>query len=70
LDCEEELLGFGYGFRRKGGQHDALDALAVGSHTRVNIILDADVRSFFDEVSQRWLIPIVEHRIADPPTSA
>jgi RNA-directed DNA polymerase len=32
----------------------------------VNFILDADVRSSFDEVSQSWLIRFVEHRIADP----
>ena len=33
---------------------------------RVNFILDADVRSFFDEVSQGWLVRFVEHRIGDP----
>ena len=33
---------------------------------RVNFILDADVRSFFDEVSQSWLVRFVEHRIGDP----
>ena len=32
---------------------------------RVNYILDADIRSFFDEVSQEWLIRFVEHRIGD-----
>ena len=64
---EEEFLGFSYGFRPKRGQHDALDALIVGiSSKRVNFILDADVRSFFDEVSQSWLIRFVEHRIGDP----
>jgi len=53
LNCiyEEEFLGFSYGFRPKRGQHDALDALAVGiTDKKVNFILDADVRSFFDEV--------------------
>jgi RNA-directed DNA polymerase len=64
---EEEFLGFSYGFRSKRGQHDALDALIVGiSSKRVNFILDADVRSFFDEVSQNWLVRFVEHRIGDP----
>jgi RNA-directed DNA polymerase len=64
---EEEFLGFSYGFRPKRGQHDALDALVVGiTSKRVNFILDADVRSFFDEVSQDWLVRFVEHRIADP----
>jgi RNA-directed DNA polymerase len=69
LNCihEEEFLGFSYGFRPKRGQHYALDALAVGiTDKKVNFILDADVRSFFDEVSQTWLIRFVEHRVADP----
>jgi RNA-directed DNA polymerase len=64
---EEDFLGFSYGFRPKRSQHDALDALVVGiSSTKVNWILDADVRSFFDEVSQEHLIRFLEHRVADP----
>ena len=69
LNCiyEEEFLGFSYGFRPRRGQHDALDALVVGiTDQKVNFILDADVRSFFDEVSQSWLIRFVEHRVGDP----
>jgi retron-type reverse transcriptase len=46
------------------GAHDALDALAVGiAKRKVNDIRDADIRSFFDSVSQEWLIRFVEHRI-------
>ena len=64
---EEDFLGFSYGFRPKRGQHDALDALVVGiGSTRVNYILDADIRSFFDEVSQEWLLRFLNHRIGDP----
>ena len=64
---EEELLGFSYGFRPKRSQHDALDALMVGiSGTKVNFILDADIRSFFNEVSQDWLVRFVQHRVGDP----
>ena len=45
---------------------DALDALAVGiTSTKVNWILDADIRSFFDMVSQDWLIRFLELRIGD-----
>ena len=63
---EEDFLGFSYGFRPGRGQHDALDALAVGITSRkVNWILDADIRSFFDTVNQEWLIRFVEHRIGD-----
>ena len=64
---EEDFLGFSYGFRPKRGQHDALDALAVGIGTkRVNFILDADVASFFDSVSKEKLVRFVEHRVGDP----
>jgi RNA-directed DNA polymerase len=63
---EEDFLGFSYGFRPGRSQHDALDALAVGiTRTRVNWILDADIRNFFDTVSHEWLIRFVEHRIGD-----
>ena len=68
LNCiyEEEFLEFSYGFRPGRGPHDALDALAVGITTKkVNFIFDADVRSFFDEVSQEWLVRFVEHRVGD-----
>lgn len=64
---EEDFLGFSYGFRQGRGQHDALDALAYGITTkRVSYVLDADIRSFFDEVSQSWLIRFIEHRVGDP----
>jgi group II intron reverse transcriptase/maturase len=63
---EEDFLGFSYGFRPKRSQHDALDALITGIHcTKVNYIFDADLRSFFDSVSQQWLIRFLEHRIND-----
>jgi RNA-directed DNA polymerase len=63
---EEDFLGFSYGFRPGRSQHDALDALVVGiSSTKVNWILDADIRSFFDTVSQDALIRFVEHRVGD-----
>jgi retron-type reverse transcriptase len=63
---EEDFLGFSYGFRPGRGQHDALDALVVGiTRAKVNHILDADIRSFFDDVSQEWLVRFLEHRIGD-----
>src|SRR5712672_2372006 len=63
---EEDFLGFSYGFRPGRGTHDALDALCVGIHSKkVSYILDADIRSFFDEISQEWLIRFLEHRIGD-----
>ena len=63
---EEDFLGFSYGFRPGRSPHDAMDALAVGITTKkVNFILDADVRSFFDSVSKDWLVRFVGERIGD-----
>lgn len=63
---EEDFLGFSYGFRPGRSQHDGLDALYVGiTSKKVNYVLDLDIRSFFDKISQEWLVQFVEHRIQD-----
>jgi len=63
---EEDFLGFSYGFRPGRSPHHALDALCAGIMTkRVNWVLDADIRSFFDTLSHEWLVRFLEHRIAD-----
>ena len=64
---EEDFLGFSYGFRPGRSQHDALDALSYALlKKKVNYILDADVRSFFDNLDKSWMIRFIEHRVADP----
>ena len=68
---EEDFLGFSYGFRPRRGAHDALDALAVAiTQRKVNYILDADIRTFFDSVSQEWLVRFVERRIGGVRSSS
>jgi len=63
---EEDFLGFSYGFRPGRGQHDALDALAVGlGRRKVNWVLDADVQGFFDTISHKWMVRFIEHRVSD-----
>ena len=63
---EQDFLGFSYGFRPGRSQHRALDALSVGiAKRKVNWILDADIRGFFDNISHEWLMKFLEHRIAD-----
>ncbi len=63
---EEDFLGFSYGFRPKRSAHDALDALAVAvRRKKVNWVLDADIRGFFDAIDHEWLMKFIEHRIAD-----
>jgi RNA-directed DNA polymerase len=63
---EEDFLGFSYGFRPKRSQHNALDALSAGlTVEKVNWVLDADIRGFFDAIDHGWLVRFLEHRIAD-----
>jgi RNA-directed DNA polymerase len=62
---ETDFLGFSYGFRPRRGAHQALDALAVGiSRRKVNWVLDADIRGFFDHISHEWMEKFLQHRIA------
>jgi group II intron reverse transcriptase/maturase len=64
---EVDFLGFSYGFRPQRSPHNGLDALAVGILRRkVNWVLDADIRGFFDAIDHGWLVKFIEHRIADP----
>jgi RNA-directed DNA polymerase len=59
------FVGFSYGFRPGRSQHDALDALNVALHRKVNWVLDADIRSYFNTIDHGWMQKFLEHRIAD-----
>jgi group II intron reverse transcriptase/maturase len=63
---EEAFLGFSYGYRSGRRQHDALDAVTIGiAKRKVNWVLDADIRGFFDAIDHEWMIRFLEHRIGD-----
>jgi group II intron reverse transcriptase/maturase len=63
---EVDFRNFSYGFRPKRKQHDALDALYVGiTKQKINWILDADLKSYFDTINHKWLVRFLEHRIGD-----
>lgn len=63
---EEDFLESSKGFRPGRGPHDALNALAVGlGRWKVNWLLDADIRGFFDAVDHGWLMRFLQHRIGD-----
>lgn len=62
---EANFVGFSYGFRPKRSQHRALDAVATAIKRKVNWVLDADIRSFFDTVDHGWMQRFLEHRIGD-----
>jgi RNA-directed DNA polymerase len=63
---EADFLGFSYGFRPGRNPQQALTAVhtAIMSQ-RVNYVLDADIRSFFDSVNHEWLLRMLAHKIAD-----
>jgi group II intron reverse transcriptase/maturase len=63
---EVDFKGFSYGFRPGRSPHQALDALAVGLQwKRVNWVLAADIRGFFDNLSHEWSRKFIAHRVAD-----
>ncbi len=63
---EADFLGFSYGFRPGRSQHNALDALWVGlTRRKVNWVLDADIRGFFDALDHECLKRFLAIRIAD-----
>jgi RNA-directed DNA polymerase len=68
LNCiyEADFLGFSYGFRPGRSPHHALDAFATGiRRKKVNFVLDADIRGFYDAIDHGWMLKFLEHRIAD-----
>lgn len=63
---EVDFKGFSYGFRPGRSPHQALDALMVGlERKKVNWVVDADIRGFFDNMSHEWTLKFIEHRVAD-----
>ncbi len=63
---ETDFRGFSYGFRPGRNPHQALDALNAGlQKKRLNWVLDADIKGFFDHVSHEWVMKFLGHRVAD-----
>jgi len=63
---EIDFKGFSYGFRPGRSPHQALDALVAGvERKKVNWVLDADIRGFFDNMNHAWTLKFIEHRVAD-----
>jgi RNA-directed DNA polymerase len=68
---EVDFKGFSYGFRPGRSPHHGLDALYVGLvRSKVNWVLDADIRSFFDRMSHEWMMQLLQRRVARQPHSA
>jgi len=63
---EPNFLDCSYGFRAGRSCHQALKRLDNTIMTKpVNYIIDADIRSFFDNVDHDWMMRMLEEKIAD-----
>jgi len=55
-----------YGYRPGRSQHECLDALGrTLQQEKVNFVVEADIRGFFDTVNHEWMVKILRHRIGD-----
>ena len=63
---EERFLDCSYGFRAGRSAHDVVRAISNAvMKSKVNYVLEADIKGFFDNVDHDWLIKFLEHDIAD-----
>jgi RNA-directed DNA polymerase len=63
---EQDFTTDSYGFRPARSCHNALRALSDSVEGKpVNHIVEADIKGFFDNVNQEWLMKFLEHRIGD-----
>lgn len=63
---EPRFLDCSYGFRPNREAHDAVRYINQTIMTRkVNYVLDADIKGFFENLDQEWLMEFLGHDIAD-----
>lgn len=63
---EQDFIKDSYGFRPARSCHDALRALSEAVENKpINHIVEADIKGFFDNVNQDWLMKFLAHRIED-----
>ena len=63
---EQDFIEDSYGFRPAQNCHRALRALSDTVENKpVNHIVEADIKGFFDNVNQEWLMKFLAHRIED-----
>jgi group II intron reverse transcriptase/maturase len=63
---EPKFYDFSYGFRKGKDCHQAI--LQVNHHimfNKINYVVDADIKGFFDNLNHEWLIKFLENDIAD-----
>jgi RNA-directed DNA polymerase len=64
---EQEFLDCSFGYRPGRGCHEALKVLNhVIERGRINYVVDADIKGFFDNVDHTKLMEFLQMRIGDP----
>ena len=64
---EPRFLNCMYGFRPKRGCHEAVkEVYQRVSHGKINFIVDADIKGFFDHIDHEWMMKFLEWHIKDP----
>ncbi len=64
---EPMFLPVSFGYRPARGAHEAIkeiNHMIMGR--RVNWIVEADIKGFFDHIDHKWMIRCLDERIADP----
>lgn len=63
---EEIFLECSFGYRPGRGCHDAIKMLRkIVNKTRINFVVETDIKGFFDNVDHAWMIKFIEHKIQD-----
>jgi RNA-directed DNA polymerase len=62
---EADFLPCSYGFRPKRSALHALEAIRDAGNRGHNVVLDADIKGYFDSIDQKKLRAMVEERISD-----
>ncbi len=62
---EQDFLKFSYGYRPKSGAQKAVKEMSKELMGKYNYVVEADIRSFFDNIDHQWLIKMLELRIED-----
>jgi group II intron reverse transcriptase/maturase len=55
-----------YGYRLRRNQHQCLEALGrTIQQKKVNHVVEADIKAFFNKLNHEWMIKFLRHRIGD-----
>jgi len=62
---EADFLPSSYGFRPKRSATQAMEAIREAGNRGHNVVLDADIKGFFDGIDQEKLVALVKERVCD-----